>query len=206
MSVSVTVTITVYDIDGDPLEGVSVVVYDKSGTGVAASTTNSSGVYAPSISTTDETPTNEWKVTVGKTGYFGAAVHLVFTDATTAAQTFYLVDNPVLPSITVDGGVRGAVTAGSAAGSGQSDGVALVEGLNVIDSANSSKAAVLPPAVKGMEVWVVNTVSGQTLPVYPASGGQIDWAGSDTSVTVAGRKTRIFRASSTTQWYSVLTA
>lgn len=206
MSVSVTATVTVKDPDGALLQGATVTVYDKSGTSVASSTTNSSGVYAPSISTTDETPTEQWKVTVSMTGYFNAAGFLIFTDATTAVYTAYLFENPAPPSITIDGGVRAGVAAGSAAGTGQSNGVALAEGMNVIDSADGTKAAVLPTAVKGMEVWVVNTVSGQNLPVYPASGAQIDWAGSDASVTVAGRKTRAFRASSTTQWYSILTA
>lgn len=94
----------------------------------------------------------------------------------------------------------------AAAGSVQGDAGAVTAQTTTVTASDGTKGVVLPTAVAGMEIVVVNTVSGQNLKIYPASGAAIDYAAADAAYTLAGRKHAMFRATSATQWYAILTA
>lgn len=89
---TVAVTVTVADEDGDLLEGATVDVFDASGAKVGSGATNSSGVYSASIITTDPTPA-PWRCRATLADFYKASGFLIFTDATTASQYFYLFDD-----------------------------------------------------------------------------------------------------------------
>lgn len=89
----------------------------------------------------------------------------------------------------------------SAAGSTQGTATALSSDLNVTTTVASNTGVVLPTAVAGMVVVVVNK-GANPLNLYPASGGQIDALGSNIALVIPVGGWVEVNASSTTQWYS----
>jgi hypothetical protein len=98
--------------------------------------------------------------------------------------------------------LTGVTTGISAAGSSQGDATALTKAFNVVSTVSAGQGVVLPTAVAGMRVTVVNT-SGNTVLVYPASGAAINALATNAgySLPTIGRLDYI--ATSTTQWYAL---
>lgn len=94
----------------------------------------------------------------------------------------------------------------AAAGNAQGNAGAVITENVGVTGADGTKGVRLPTAVAGMFIRVNNTVAGQNLKVYPASGGAIDAAAADAAYTLAGAKSALFFAVSATQWYSCLSA
>ena len=98
--------------------------------------------------------------------------------------------------------LTGVTTGISAAGSSQGDATALTKAFNVVSTVSAGQGVVLPTAVAGMRVTVVNT-SGNTVLVYPASGAAINALATNAgySLPTIGRLDYI--ATSYTQWYAL---
>ena len=98
--------------------------------------------------------------------------------------------------------ITGVATGISAAGSSQGDATALTKAFNVVSTVSGGQGVVLPTAIAGMRVTVINT-SGATLLVYPASGGAINALATNAgySLPTIGRLDYI--AISATQWYAM---
>jgi len=98
--------------------------------------------------------------------------------------------------------LTGVNTSISAAGSSQGDATILTKAFNVVSTVASGTGVVLPTAVAGMRVTIVNT-SANTVIVYPASGGAINSLATNAgfSLPTVGRLDYI--ATSTTQWYAM---
>ena len=93
-------------------------------------------------------------------------------------------------------------TAVSAAGTTQGGATALTTSYNVVTTVALNAGVVLPTASAGLTVVVVNQ-GANTLNVYPASGAQIDAAGTNVAVTLVVAASTTYQASSSTQWYTV---
>ena len=92
------------------------------------------------------------------------------------------------------------------AGTLQTDGTALTKDINLVTGSNSSKAAVLPTAVVGQVIKVVNTVSNATLPVFPATGAAINGATVNTAFTIGPAQEATFYCTALLTWYVELGA
>lgn len=96
----------------------------------------------------------------------------------------------------------------AAAGNSQGTAAAIVTATVAVTGADSTKGVLLPtPTVLGQEVTVVNTVSGQTLKVYPDSGGTggtINGGSANAAATLASAKgaTYVCTGLSPTAWWS----
>jgi hypothetical protein len=90
----------------------------------------------------------------------------------------------------------------SAAGSSQGTATALTKAFNVVSTVSAGQGVVLPTAVAGMRVTIVNT-SANTVIIYPAAGGTINSLATNAghSLPTVGRLDYI--ATSTTQWYAM---
>ena len=102
------------------------------------------------------------------------------------------------------GGVGGVFSNGSITASTtqtQLGGTKLVYGLNAVKNAAASDAVVMPKAVPGTLLVLVNH-SGQTIQLFPFKGDNINAASTDAAVTVATATTSIYVCVSTaTQWW-----
>ncbi len=79
---------------------------------------------------------------------------------------------------------------------------ALTKAFNVVSTVSAGQGVVLPTAVAGMRVTIVNT-SANTVIVYPATGGAINSLATNAgfSLPTVGRLDYI--ATSDTQWYAM---
>lgn len=94
--------------------------------------------------------------------------------------------------------VSATVTAGTNA-QGQGP---LTSNLNVVTSTTANPSGVtLPTALLGRNIYVVNKGTNP-INVYPATGGQIDAAGTNVSIQIPVNGVVEFNATSLTQWYS----
>ena len=98
--------------------------------------------------------------------------------------------------------ITGVATGISAAGSSQGDATALTKAFNVVSTVSGGQGVVLPTAVAGMRITVVNT-SGATLLVYPASGGAINALATNAGYSLPTLGRLDYIATSTTQWYAM---
>ena len=98
--------------------------------------------------------------------------------------------------------ITGVTTGITAAGSTQGTATALTKAFNVVSTVTAGQGVVLPTAVAGMRVTVVNT-SATTLLVYPASGGTINALALNAGYSLPTLGRLDFIASSTTQWYAL---
>lgn len=97
------------------------------------------------------------------------------------------------------------VTTGiSAAGATQGTATLLADTVNVVTVvAAAADGVILPVTVAGTGYYVYNDDSADTLNVYPPSGGEINRAGTDTAVTLASGVGALFKAFSTTEFFTV---
>ncbi|MFH0914827.1 MAG: hypothetical protein V1912_00060 [bacterium] len=93
----------------------------------------------------------------------------------------------------------GAVLA--ALGNSQGTAAAVAAQVTLVTASNGTKAVVLPTAVVGQTFIVVNTVANATLPVYPASGAQINGGGADAALTLGPGQVGIFHCTALLTWY-----
>jgi hypothetical protein len=131
------------------------------------------------------------------TGGTVAASKAVVTDANKDLASFRNVT--LTGTLTTDLLTRGAATP-AAAGSNQGNATAITKQLNAVTAADATKGVILPTAVAGQPVLIVNTVAASVLKVYPASGGTINGLSQDAAFSVAGGALGIFIPTSTTQW------
>lgn len=108
----------------------------------------------------------------------------------------------VTGTFTAAGGVQVAVSTIAAAGSSQATATQASFGLNVVSAGDGTKGIRLPTAVAGSIVFVKNTAAG-ALPIYPATGAQINAVGSNNAYSIATLTSTMLIAASATQWYSI---
>ncbi len=89
----------------------------------------------------------------------------------------------------------------ASAGSSQGTATELTGGLHyVVTGADGTKAVRLPDAAAGLIVVVVNDVSNQLLPVYPATGDDIAGLSSNAATKLQGLQQCVFVAKDSTTW------
>jgi hypothetical protein len=133
---------------------------------------------------------------------------------TTAAQP-NITSTGTLTSLTVSGNitaqanvtltsylVQSVATGISAAGSTQGTATALAKDINVVSTVSAGQGVVLPTAVAGMRITVMNT-SATAVNVYPASGGAINSGATNAAYSLAAGGRLDFIATTTTQWYTL---
>lgn len=99
--------------------------------------------------------------------------------------------------------IRSVGTSISAAGSTQGTGTALTKEINQITTVSSGQGVVLPTAVAGMAITIINA-NANSLLVYPATGAAINALATNAGFTQANANATIqYVAVSTTQWYTV---
>jgi hypothetical protein len=103
--------------------------------------------------------------------------------------------------LSVPGMVVSTNAAVSAAGTTQGTGTAITSDRSVVTTVAAASGVVLPTAVAGRTVVIVNK-GANALRVYPAVGGAVDALGTNNPVTVAVDGWLEFNATSATQWYS----
>lgn len=89
----------------------------------------------------------------------------------------------------------------AAAGSSQATGTLLTAGKNFVTAADGTKGVVLPVAVIGMEVVVVNTVSNQVLKVYPNTGAIINALAANGAFSQQAGSNAVYRCDLALHWY-----
>jgi len=108
----------------------------------------------------------------------------------------------VTGTFVASGGVQVAVSTLVAAGTSQATATAASFGLNVVSAGDGTKAIRLPTAVAGSIVFVKNTAAG-ALPIYPATGAQINAVAANGAYSIATLTSTLLIAASATQWYSI---
>ena len=97
---------------------------------------------------------------------------------------------------------RSVNAAVSAAGTVQGNATAIAREVNVVSTVASGAGVVLPTAVAGMCVHLINTAANALL-VYPASGGKINALATDAAYSIPASSNMLqFVAVSATQWYT----
>ncbi len=139
------------------------------------------------ISTFLSTPTsaNLRSALTDETGT-GAAV---FADAPT------FTGMPRIPAATV-----------AAAGSSETDAAAVTYGFTAVTNSNGTRGVILPTAVAGAVVIIRNTVSGNTLKVYPGTADSINGGTVTTGqYNMGGSDGAMFVALDDTAWWAIVT-
>ncbi len=109
-------------------------------------------------------------------------------------------------NLTTTGHVIKSVASPVAAGSTQADGVALTADINNVTGANGTKGAVLPTAVAGMDIVVINQ-AGSALKLYGyADAQQINGTGGATAFSITATTEARCTAITTTNWECELLA
>jgi hypothetical protein len=162
---------------------------------------------------------------VGKLYYNAGAVKVEATDATSNVQIaangtsritvfangLSTINGALSASGNVTGGnliatnyiVRSVTTGVTAAGSTQGTATALTRDINIVNTvAPSANGVILPTAVSGMMLTIVNTTAN-TLQVYPASGAAIDALAANAAFSMVGNARIQFAAATGTLWYSI---
>jgi len=98
--------------------------------------------------------------------------------------------------------ITGVAPAVSAAGTTQGTGTVLAKAINVVSTVAASSGVVLPVAVAGMRITVMNT-SANSLLVYPASSGIINTQAANAAYTQDAGARLDFVSVSATQWYTL---
>ena len=98
--------------------------------------------------------------------------------------------------------ITGVATGISAAGNTQAGGTVLAKAINVVSTVLSGNGVVLPVAVAGMRITVMNT-SANSLAVYPASTGIINAQSANVAYTQVAGARLDFVSVSATQWYTL---
>lgn len=103
-------------------------------------------------------------------------------------------------------GVPLATAVVAAVGANQGNGAALTKDVNLITGADNTTCVVLPAAVVGEVIRVVNTVANKTLPVFPATGGNINGLGANAAFTMGPARLATFICTAANVWYVELAA
>ena len=101
-----------------------------------------------------------------------------------------------------------ATTTIAGVGTAQSGGAAIPASINNVAATTGSgqTALVLPSAAESMSCYLVRNTSSTAALVYPPSGGYINAASQNASVSIAQNLARLFIRVSTDRWISFLTA
>ena len=143
----------------------------------------------------DDTNNKVSETAAGKV--FGVTV----TACTGDAATCQVLHNP--------GASNGSlpIVAVAAAGSAQGSAAALTAGAtNVVSAADGTKGVILPAAVAGLYVEVYSSVATHGLPIYPATGDDINDGSANAAITIEGKTLAILRAIDTSTWVATFTA
>jgi hypothetical protein len=145
-------------------------------------------------------------------GTIGAS--LLTGTLTTAAQP-NITSTGTLTSLTVSGNItaqanitvtnnviHSVATGISAAGSTQGTATAITKDINVVSTVSSGQGVILPTAVAGMRLNIMNT-SANALSVYPATNGVINSLSANAAFSLAAGGRLDFIATTTTQWYTL---
>ncbi len=97
-------------------------------------------------------------------------------------------------------------TALAGVGTAQSGAAAIKTNLITGTTASGQTAFVLPSNAELMVPYIVVNTSATAALVFPPSGGAINAAGSNASVSIAQNLARVFYRVSSTRWISFLTA
>ena len=89
-----------------------------------------------------------------------------------------------------------------AKGSTQGTGQAMTADLNLVTTADNTTCVVLPTAVVGMKIRVVNTVANKALPVFPATGAAINGGSANAAFTMGAAKSAVFVCTAALTWYA----
>ena len=98
--------------------------------------------------------------------------------------------------------INGVTTGITAAGTQQSNATALTTSINIVTTTSSGTGVVLPTAVGGMIVSVINA-GGNSLAVYPATNGVINSQSANVAYSLVAGGRLQFVAGNTTQWYTL---
>jgi hypothetical protein len=90
----------------------------------------------------------------------------------------------------------------AAAGNSQGTGTAMTADINAVTGADGTKGVVLPTAVDGISISVINTDTTNLLKVYPATGAAINSLSANAAYSLQPGESAVFSATSTTQWYA----
>lgn len=115
-----------------------------------------------------------------------------------------LVGIGMAPEQAVRLGFSTTTTAG--VGTAQSGGAAIKTNFTYATTAGGQTAFVLPSTAELMVPYIVTNTSATTALVFPPSGGSINAAAGDASVSIAQNLSRSFMRISATRWISFLTA
>lgn len=143
----------------------------------------------------------------GATGSAGTAAgsntQIQFNDATSFGADANLTFNKTTGSLSVGGNyLRSVATGIGAAGTNQGTATSITKDINVISAVSAGQGVILPAAVAGM-VLIVNNTSGNTLNVYPASGGVINSLATNAAYSHTAGASLQYYAINGTQWYTV---
>lgn len=89
----------------------------------------------------------------------------------------------------------------AAAGNSQGTAAAIVAQVSIVTGADNTTAVRLPVAAAGQAYVVVNTVANKVLPVYPATGAQINGGGADAAFTLGPGQAAVFHCTAALTWY-----
>lgn len=98
--------------------------------------------------------------------------------------------------------IRSVNAAVSAAGTNQGTATAITREMNVVSTVATGAGVILPTAVAGMAITLINT-SANTLLVYPHVGGDINGGVTNAAFVQPAGATLQFVAPNTTDWYTV---
>lgn len=134
---------------------------------------------------------------------------LEFVDKASGNVVFSFVNaNGSVPKFTTGRprySVANALTA--LAGGGQTGATALTARVNRVTTvATAADSVLLPAAVAGEEIVVINAAAANAMAVFPASGDAINALSANSSLSVAANKTVLFVCAVAGTWNSVLTA
>lgn len=124
-----------------------------------------------------------------------------FTAVTATTATITTITSNGLDQV----GATNAFTA--FAGGGQGSATPLISMINRVTTvATAADSVLLPLAVAGRQVTVINAAAANAMAVFPRTGEIINALSADASISVAANKTIIFSCAVTGTWNSVLTA
>lgn len=111
--------------------------------------------------------------------------------------------------LTVGGFYYGSVANGltAKAGGGQSGATPLTAQINRVTTvATAADSVVLPAAVPGLEITVINAAASNSMNLFPASGDAINALSANAAFAVAAGKTATLYCAVAGTWHSVLSA
>jgi len=130
-------------------------------------------------------------------------------------DTGFIIEGKALEAATTDGDIikvapfeigHEIVATVASAGSAQGDAAALTNPINVVTGADGTKGVVLPAAQAGLVVEVYSSTATNGLPIYPATGDDINDGTTNAAITIEGKTHARFIAVDSTTWVAIYTA